>query len=67
MNGPDGLLVACPSCSGWPMAVRGSTVGDESGFGFKCVRCGHTEGPQDHANPRTNSAPAPFGGRDQPR
>jgi hypothetical protein len=45
MTSPDGMLVACPSCSAWPMPVRVRTpVGDESRASFKCVKCGHNEG-----------------------
>jgi Zn ribbon nucleic-acid-binding protein len=46
MTYPHGLLVACPSCSSWPMAARlkSMTVGaEESCVGFKCVKCGHKE------------------------
>jgi hypothetical protein len=47
MIGPDGLLVACPSCGAWPMPVRVRSpqwIGDECSVSFKCVKCGHSEG-----------------------
>jgi hypothetical protein len=47
MTDPDGLLVACPSCSAWPMPVRvraAQRVGDKGRASFKCVKCGHSEG-----------------------
>jgi Zn ribbon nucleic-acid-binding protein len=46
MSYPDGLLVACPSCSAWPMSARLKTTiggGEERCVSFKCVKCGHKE------------------------
>jgi hypothetical protein len=47
MSGLDRLLVACPSCSAWPMPVRVRTpqrAGDGCGLSFGCIKCGHREG-----------------------
>jgi hypothetical protein len=47
MSGLDRLLVACPSCSAWPMPVRMRTpqrTGDGCGLSFRCIKCGHREG-----------------------
>jgi hypothetical protein len=60
MTGPDGLLVACPSCSAWPVPVRVSPaqrVGDECRVSFKCVTCGHSEGGSLKSRSRSNSTP----------
>jgi len=43
---PDQLLIACPKCHAWPMAVHAGKrrwASDAPMVRFTCAKCGHQE------------------------